>query len=52
MKAPRLPPIVLLVASISGLALFARGVRLVDTLGMFVCGALAGGALAALARRP
>ena len=47
----RAVPLALLAASAVGLTLFARGLRLTDTIGMFVCATLAGAALAALARK-
>jgi hypothetical protein len=51
MTGSRLVPLVLVLGAMAGIVLFARGLRAVDTVGMFACGALAGGALAALARR-
>jgi hypothetical protein len=42
-------PLVLLIAALAGIALFSRGLRLVDTLGMLACGVVAGGSLAAIA---
>jgi hypothetical protein len=42
--------IVLLVA-LAGVVTFSQGFRLVDTVGVLVCGVVAGAAVAALARR-
>jgi hypothetical protein len=42
-------PIILLIASLAGVVVFSRGLRIVDTVGMLVCGVIAGGSLAALA---
>jgi len=42
-------PLVLLIAALAGIAVFSRGLRIVDTVGMLACGVIAGGSLAALA---
>jgi hypothetical protein len=39
----------LLILSLAGVFGFSQGLRVIDTVGMFVCGALAGCALAELA---
>jgi hypothetical protein len=44
-------PSILLVVALAGGVAFAQGFRLIDTIGLFVCGVAAGAALAALARR-
>jgi hypothetical protein len=44
-------PLLLLVASLAAISTFSRGLGLADTVGMLVCGTLAGGALATLAGR-
>lgn len=51
MTASRLIPLILAIVSLAGVFVFSRGLRTIDTIGMFTCGVLAGGALAALARR-
>jgi hypothetical protein len=43
------PSVVVLCASLVGMALFLQGFRVVDTIGVLVCGVVAGGALAAVA---
>jgi hypothetical protein len=40
---------VLLIAALAGILFFSRGLRLIDTIGMLACGAIAGGSLAAIA---
>lgn len=47
----RIVPLVILVVAVTGAFLFSRGIRVVDTVGMLACSAIAGGAAAALARR-
>jgi len=42
-------PIILLAAALAGILVFSRDLRLVDTVGMLACGAIAGGSLAAIA---
>ena len=42
-------PIVLLIVSLVGMGRFSQGLRLVDTIGLFASGALAGSALAQIA---
>lgn len=42
-------PVIWLFVSTAGIVWFGRGLGLVETLGMLVCGVLAGGALAAVA---
>jgi hypothetical protein len=44
-------PLLLLIVSLAGIVPFSQGLRLVDTVGMLVCGAIAGASLAALALR-
>ena len=44
-------PLILLIVSLAGIVRFSQGLSLVDTVGMLVCGAVAGAALAALAAR-
>ena len=39
----------LLAASLAGVVVFLQGLRVIDTVGVLVCGAVAGGALATLA---
>ena len=45
----RAVPVILLIASLAGIAFFSRGLRLIDTVGMLACGLIAGGSLAAIA---
>jgi hypothetical protein len=47
----RLIPFGVLVAALAAAYLFAQGLRTIDTIGMLVSGVVAGGALAAVARR-
>ena len=47
----RLVPLLILVAAVAGAIAFSRGLRVVDTVGMLACSAIAGGATAALAKR-
>jgi len=47
----RTVPLALLLVALAGIAAFSQGFRLVDTIGLLVCGVVAGAALAALARR-
>ena len=42
-------PIVVLIIALGGVARFAQGLRLVDTIGLLTSGALAGSAMAQLA---
>ena len=42
-------PLLVLIAAVAGIVIFSRGLSAVDTIGMLVSGAAAGGALAALA---
>jgi hypothetical protein len=42
-------PVLLLIGSLAGIVHFSRGLRIVDTIGMLVCGLIAGGSLAAIA---
>jgi len=49
---PRMRPTVnvaILGAALAGIVLFAQGLRVVDTIGLLVCGAVAGAAIAATA---
>jgi ABC-type uncharacterized transport system permease subunit len=41
--------VLILGASVAGMVLFLQGLRVVDTVGVLVCGVVAGGALAAIA---
>ncbi len=41
--------VVILGASLAGMLLFLQGFRVIDTVGVLVCGVVAGGALAAIA---
>jgi hypothetical protein len=43
--------VVLLLVALAGVVIFSQGFRLIDTVGLLVCGVVAGAALAALARR-
>ncbi|HEY5619388.1 MAG TPA: hypothetical protein VIK60_15720 [Vicinamibacterales bacterium] len=45
----RAVPLLVLIAAVAGIVMFSRGLRLVDTVGMLICGAVAGASLAALA---
>jgi hypothetical protein len=47
----RTVPLVLLLVTLAGVVIFSAGFRLIDTVGLLVCGIVAGAALAALARR-
>jgi hypothetical protein len=38
-----------LIAAVAGIVMFSRGLRLIDTVGLLVCGAIAGASLAAMA---
>jgi hypothetical protein len=40
---------VILIAALAGIVLFAQGLRVVDTVGLLVCGVAAGASIAALA---
>jgi hypothetical protein len=42
-------PLVLLTAALVGIFWFSRGLRIVDTVGLLISGALAGASIAALA---
>jgi hypothetical protein len=42
-------PLVLLIAALTGIVFFSRGLRLIDTLGMLTCGVMAGASLASIA---
>jgi hypothetical protein len=45
----RTVPLVVLAVAVAGIVTFSQGLRLVDTLGMLICGVAAGASLAALA---
>jgi hypothetical protein len=45
----RTVPLLVLAVAVAGILVFSRGLRLVDTVGMLVCGVAAGAALAAIA---
>jgi len=47
----RAAPLVVLAAALVGIALFSQGLGLIDTIGLLVSGAAAGGALASIAAR-
>lgn len=40
---------VILSVALAGIVLFARGLRVVDTIGLLVCGVVAGASIAAIA---
>jgi len=42
-------PLLLLIVSLAGIVQFSQGLRLVDTLGLLACGAVAGASIAAFA---
>jgi hypothetical protein len=44
-------PLILLIVSLAGIVRLSQGFRLVDTVGMLACGALAGASMAAIAAR-
>jgi hypothetical protein len=44
-------PVILLLLALAGIVTFSQGFRLIDTVGLLVCGVVVGAALAALARR-
>jgi len=46
---PRALPVLLLVASAAGMLWFSQRLGIIDTIALLACGAVAGGALAALA---
>ncbi len=41
--------VVILIAALAGIVLFSQGLRVVDTIGLLVCGVAAGASIAALA---
>ena len=41
--------VVILIAALTGIVLFSQGLRVVDTIGLLVCGVAAGASIAALA---
>ena len=43
------PAVVILSAALTGIILFAQGLRVVDTIGLLVCGVAAGASIAAIA---
>jgi hypothetical protein len=43
--------VILLLLALAGIVSFSQGFRLIDTVGLLVCGVVGGAALAALARR-
>jgi hypothetical protein len=47
----RVTSLIVLAVAAGGIAYFGRGLRLIDTVGLLVCGAVAGIALASLAAR-
>jgi hypothetical protein len=47
----RTVPLILLLVALAGVVTFSQGFRLIDTIGLLVCGVVAGAALAALSRR-
>jgi len=48
-NVPKHRAVIVLVVAVVGIAWFSRGMSLVDTVAVLVCGLMAGGALAALA---
>ena len=49
MLRQRALPLAILALALAGMAIFSRGLRVVDTIGLLVSGAVAGASLAALA---
>jgi len=47
----RTVPLTLLLVALAGIIGFSQGFRLIDTVGLLVCGVVAGAALASLAAR-
>ncbi|MGH9254895.1 MAG: hypothetical protein ACRD3C_10040 [Vicinamibacterales bacterium] len=45
----RTVPLLVLIAAVAGIVTFSRGLRLIDTVGLLVCGVVAGASLAAIA---
>jgi hypothetical protein len=45
----RTVPLLVLIAAVAGIVTFSQGFRLLDTVGMLICGVAAGASLAALA---
>jgi hypothetical protein len=45
----RTVPLLVLAIALAGILMFSQGLRVVDTVGMLVCGVVAGAALAAIA---
>ncbi len=43
------PAVVILSAALAGIVLFVQGLRVVDTIGLLVCGVAAGASIAAIA---
>jgi hypothetical protein len=42
-------PLLVLTIAVAGIAAFSQGLRLIDTVGMLICGVVAGASLAAIA---
>lgn len=42
-------PLLVLVIAVAGMVVFSQGLRLIDTVGMLICGVAAGASLAAIA---
>jgi len=49
MHRQRALPLVILALALAGIAIFSRGFRVADTVGLLVCGVAAGASLAAIA---
>ena len=45
----RTVPLLVLVIAVAGMVVFSQGLRLIDTVGMLICGVAAGASLAAIA---
>jgi ABC-type uncharacterized transport system permease subunit len=45
----RTVPLLVLTIAVAGIAVFSQGLRLIDTVGMLICGVVAGASLAAIA---
>jgi hypothetical protein len=45
----RTVPLLVLVIAVAGIVVFSQGLRLIDTVGMLICGVAAGASLAAIA---
>jgi ABC-type uncharacterized transport system permease subunit len=45
----RTVPLLVLAIAVAGMVVFSQGLRLIDTVGMLICGVAAGASLAAIA---